>query len=129
MNVREGMSTNLLTVGCDHTLREAARLMSARNYGSAIVLDPDGEGPGIITERDLLHSLAAGQDPDRELVRDHVTRDAIVGQGGWEIEQAAEMMVKGGFRHLVVVDGQGAPEGMLSIRDVARIWLSQRAVV
>ena len=126
MNVREGMSTELLAVGVDHTLREAARRMASRQVGAAVVLDPDGEGPGIITERDILRSLADGEDPDRELVRDHLTREAVVGQAGWPIERAAEVMLSGGFRHLVVVDGGGAPEGMLSIRDVVRSWLRER---
>jgi CBS domain-containing protein len=127
MNVRDRMSTDLLAVGVDHTLREVARKMAARSVGAAVVLDPDAEGPGIITERDILRSLAAGEDPDRELVRDHLTREAIVGEGTWEVERAAETMLDGGFRHLVVVDAGGSPEGMLSIRDVVGSLLAQRA--
>src|SRR4051794_19513008 len=49
MRVRDGMSTTVLSVGPDHTLREAAALMSRRRVGAAVVLDPDGQGPGIIT--------------------------------------------------------------------------------
>ena len=128
MNVRDGMSTDLLAVGVDHTLRQVARMMAERGVGAAVVLDPDAEGPGIITERDILRSIGSGEDPDREVVRDHLTRDAIVGQGSWEIELAAETMVEGGFRHLVVVTDDGTPEGMLSIRDVVRAWLKQRSL-
>ena len=62
MQVRDGMSSVVLTVGPDHTLRQASKLMSKRNVGAAVVLDPDGEGPGIITERDILHSIALDQD-------------------------------------------------------------------
>ena len=54
MQVRDGMSSVVLTVGPGHTLREAARLMAERNVGAAVVMDPDGPGPGIITERDIL---------------------------------------------------------------------------
>ena len=59
MQVREGMSEVVLTVGPDHTLREAARYMGRRGVGAAVVMDPDAPGPGIITERDILVSLAA----------------------------------------------------------------------
>src|ERR671919_2589455 len=73
MQVRDGMSPTVLTVGPGHTLREAARLMSERKVGAAIVLDPEQPGPGIFTERDLLDSLGAGQDPDAELVGEHLS--------------------------------------------------------
>ena len=63
MQVRDGMTEMALTVGPGHTLRETARLMSARKVGAAVVIDPDAHGPGIITERDILHSIGAGHDP------------------------------------------------------------------
>jgi CBS domain-containing protein len=68
MQVREGMSPTSLTVGPGHTLREAARLMHERGVGSAIVLDPDQPGPGLLTERDLLAAIGRGLDPDSERV-------------------------------------------------------------
>ncbi len=73
MQVRDGMSEVVLTVGPGHTLREAAALMADRRVGAAVVLDPDAPGPGVITERDLLRSVGAGQDPDTELVSEHLT--------------------------------------------------------
>ena len=63
MEVRDGMSSVVLTVGPDHTLREAARAMAEREVGAAIVVDPEQPGPGIFTERDLLDSLGAGRTP------------------------------------------------------------------
>ena len=63
MQVRDGMSPTVLTVGPGHTLRAVARLMSERRVGAAVVIDPDGHGPGIITERDVLHSLGARAGP------------------------------------------------------------------
>ena len=121
MQVREGMSTVVLTVGPGHTLREAAAAMSERRVGAAVVLDPDGMGPGIITERDVLLSVAGGQDPDAEKVADHLTADLVFASPSWSLEQAAAAMVKGGFRHLVVVDA-GETAGILSVRDIVRCW-------
>ena len=65
MNVRDGMTQLVLTIGPAHTLREAARLMSKRRVGAAVVIDPELGGVGILTERDLLDSIAAGQNPDQ----------------------------------------------------------------
>src|SRR4051812_3412775 len=104
MKVRDGMSTLVLSVGPGHTLRAAARLMAERRVGAAIVLDPDGAGPGIITERDVLVSLGQGQDPDVELVCDHLTSDIVFAEPGWSLEAAAETMTRGGFRHLIVAE-------------------------
>ena len=121
MQVRDGMSPTVLTVGPAHTLREAARLMSNRKVGAAIVIDPEQPGPGIITERDLLDSLGAGQDPDQEHVGDHLSAKLTFASPEWSLEQAADAMVKGGFRHLVVVD-EGETIGVLSMRDIVRCW-------
>jgi CBS domain-containing protein len=121
MNVRDGMTQLVLTIGPEHTLREAARLMSKRRVGAAVVIDPELGGVGILTERDVLDSVAAGQDPDRELAGQHRTHDIVVASPGWTLEQAATAMVRGGFRHLVVVEGQEVT-GLLSMRDIVRCW-------
>ena len=73
MNVRDGMTRVVLSVGPAHTLREAARLMSAKRVGAAVVVDASQPGIGILTERDILDSIGAGQDPDAEMVADHRT--------------------------------------------------------
>jgi len=126
MNVRDGMTQLVLTIGPAHTLREAARLMSKRRVGAAVVIDPELGGVGILTERDLLDSIAAGQNPDQELVGQHRTHDIVVASPGWTLEQAATAMVRGGFRHLVVVEGQDVT-GLLSMRDIVRCWSASRA--
>jgi CBS domain-containing protein len=127
MQVREGMSTVVLTIGPQHTLREAARLMSDRKVGAAVVLDPDSPGPGIITERDLMESLGAGQDPDTEPVGRHLTSSLVFAAPDWSLEEAAVAMVRGGFRHLVVTEG-GDIVGVLSVRDVVRCWTDDGAI-
>ncbi len=121
MQVSEGMSTVVLTIGPGHTLRDAARAMADRKVGAAIVLDPEQPGPGILTERDVLEAIGAGQSPDTERVADHLSSDLTFAEPGWSLERAAEAMVRGGFRHLVVVDG-GETTGVLSMRDIVRCW-------
>jgi CBS domain-containing protein len=126
MQVQEGMSEVLLTVGPGHSLREAAAAMSRRRVGAAVVVDPEAQGPGVITERDILHSVGAGQDPDEERVAEHLTSDLTFAAPDWSLEHAAAAMVKGGFRHLIVVD-RGEIVGMLSMRDIVRCWTEDGA--
>ena len=121
MKVRDGMTAVVLIVGPSHTLSEAARLMSARRVGAAVVFDPEHSGIGILTERDILDSIGAGQDPDTEVVGRHRTDDLVVAAPDWTLEQAAHAMVRGNFRHLVVIDG-GEVAGLLSMRDIVRSW-------
>jgi CBS domain-containing protein len=128
MKVRDGMTPVVLTIGPAHTLREAARMMSARRVGAAVVSDPDHSGVGIITERDVLDSVGAGQDPDGELVAAHRTDHLVVASPEWTLDQAAAAMVAGNFRHLVVIEGTEVA-GLLSMRDIVRCWHAAAAAV
>src|SRR5689334_23972995 len=125
MLVRDAMSTVVLTVGPAHTLRQAATLMSARRVGSAVVLDPDAGGIGILTERDILNSVGLGQNPDKERAHAHTTTDVVFAAPTWTLEQAARAMAHGGFRHLVVLD-RGEVAGIVSVRDIIRCWAPAR---
>jgi CBS domain-containing protein len=126
VKVRDAMTTAVLSIGPAHTLREAARLMSAHRVGAAVVVDHDQSGIGILTERDVLDSVGSGQDPDTELVAAHRTGDVVFAAPDWTLQQAAQVMVGGGFRHLVVVD-QGEVAGLVSMRDIVRSWSGSAA--
>ncbi len=121
MKVEDGMSVQVLIIGPAHTLREAARMMAARQIGAAVVVNPDHAGVGILTERDILLSVAAGKSPDTETAGDHCTQDVVFAARHWTLQDAAATMVRGGFRHLVVVEGQDVV-GLLSMRDIVRCW-------
>lgn len=127
MQVRDGMSSVVLTVGPGHTLRDAARLMAERGVGAAVIMDPDAPGAGIFTERDLLDSIGAGQDPDSERVSDHLTSSLVYAAPDWSLEEAAVAMIRGGFRHLVVLEG-GQVTGVVSMRDIVRCWTEDGAI-
>jgi CBS domain-containing protein len=126
MKVRVGMSNVVLTINPGHTLRDAARAMAERRVGAAVVIDPEQPGPGIITERDVLNAVGAGENPDTELVADHLSSDLTFASPDWSLERAAEAMVRGGFRHMIVVDG-GELVGVVSMRDIVRCWVSDGA--
>ena len=121
MLVREGKNQTVVTVGPGHTLREAARRMTRANVGSTVVLDPDGMGPGIFTERDLLRACGAGEDLDVEVVSDHMTQPLEYAAADWSLERAADEMVHAHFRHVIVLEGSEVV-GILSMRDIVRCW-------
>src|SRR5215212_11405065 len=126
MEVRSGMTSSVVSVAPGVTLHDAARSMAERNVGAAVVIDPEQPGPGIITERDLLQSVGRGEDPNVELVQNHLSAKLTFASPDWSLERAAEAMVRGGFRHLVVVEG-GETIGVLSMRDIVRCWTGSGA--
>lgn len=126
MLVREGMSEVVLTVGPTHTLRAAARMMAERGTGAALVSHDETPVPGIVTERDVLLSIGAGEDPDSELVANHMSDSVIVASPDWSLERAASEMSRRGIRHLVVYDNSELV-GVLSMRDIVRVWTSDGA--
>jgi CBS domain-containing protein len=121
VNVRDAMTEDVLTITPGRSLRDVARFLSEHKVGAAVIMDPEQPGPGIVTERDLVRSLGAGQDPDRELVSDHLTSNAVFAEPDWPLEDAADAMARGGFRHLVVVS-DGEVQGIISMRDIIHVW-------
>ena len=126
MEVREGMSKVVLTIGPGHTLREAARLMTEKSVGAGVVIDEEYPGPRVISERDILNSLGRGEDPDKERVGDHTSDTLICAAPDWSLERAAMEMSNRHIRHLVVVES-GELVGILSMRDIVRVWTSEGA--
>ena len=100
--------------------------MTRADVGAAVVIDPEGMGPGILTERDILHACGSGDDLDNELVRDHLTQRLTYAAADWSLERAAEEMVRARFRHVVVLDGSEVV-GILSMRDIVRCWTESGA--
>jgi signal-transduction protein with cAMP-binding, CBS, and nucleotidyltransferase domain len=126
MQVKQGMSEVVLTVGPGHSLRDAASRMVEKNTGAAIVIDEESPAPRIITERDILHSVGNGQDPDAERVGDHMSDSVIAAAPDWSLERAATEMSRRGIRHLVVYEGPDLV-GVLSMRDIVRVWTTEGA--
>ena len=125
-DVASAMSTEVLSVGPGHTLRQVAAIMASAKVGSAVVHDTDGAGVGIITERDILRSVAANQDLDAETAGDHQTSEVVFASPTWSLLEAADAMKRGGFRHLVVLDN-GEVAGIISVRDIVKVWAQDKA--
>ena len=126
MQVREGMSETVLTIGPRHTLRDAAEAMCRRNVGAAVVLDPEAQGPGVITERDILRAVGCGRGPGSGAGGRSPDRGPDLRLAGLVARAGGGRDGKGRFRHLVVVDG-GELAGILSMRDIVRCWTQDGA--
>jgi CBS domain-containing protein len=117
--VGEVMSQSLVTLDESATLTQAAEAMTARRVGSALVVRED-RLVGIITERDVLRAVAGGEVGGT--VAQWMTRHPETADTDESAQQAAVVMIHGGFRHLPVLDG-GKPVGIVSIRDLMRVAL------
>jgi len=115
------MTENVFTITPGRSLREAAAFMTEHNVGAAVIVDPEEPGPGIVTERDVVRSLGAGEDPDKETIGNHLSARATFADAEWSLEDAADTMAKGGFRHLVVIN-DGELVGIISMRDIIEVW-------
>jgi CBS domain-containing protein len=121
---RDHMSRNLLTVAPGEPLTAVAQRMVDRDVGAVLVTD-GSRLTGILTERDVLRAVAAGIQDDT-VVSDWMTRDPETMGPDDTTQQAAVLMIHGGFRHLPLVDGEDVV-GMLSIRDLMRVVLDNAA--
>jgi CBS domain-containing protein len=103
------------------TIDDAAGTMWDLNIGSVIVVDTEGRMSGIITERDILFAVTkslVGKDIPATSIMSKTSLMASPNEG---IVTAVDRMIKGGVRHLPVVDKDRKPLGMVSMRDAMGI--------
>jgi CBS domain-containing protein len=122
--LKEIMTSDVFTIERDATVADVASSMLKRRLGSAIVMDGSWVS-GIFTERDVVRAAASGKDLSSSRVSDWMTSDPVTVEGGLEAEEAAELMMANGFRHLPVVEGQTLV-GIVSLRDVLRTRIRRR---
>ncbi len=107
------------TVSLGATCAEAIQLMLDRRVGAVCILDGEGKPAGIFTERDVLRKLAlSGLDPRQLLVRDYMTSNLDMATLGTTPGEAFGAMIHTHYRHLPVVNEDGALLGILSIRNL-----------
>jgi CBS domain-containing protein len=107
---------NFITVAPEDTLGEVAERMTRENVGAVIVKDY-GRLIGILTERDMLRAMAARVHTSDARVRQWMTSDPITASADMDLDDAAQVMLDNGFRHLPVLEG-GTVIGVVSLRRV-----------
>ena len=114
--VRDLMSSRVVTTTPEAAVAEAAAAMVEAGVGSAVVMQGSFLA-GIVTERDVLRAAASGEDLRRSMVSEWMTADPQAAGPDASAEDAAQIMLLNGFRHLPVVDGR-AVCGIVTLRDL-----------
>lgn len=108
-----------LAVSSKTTVRDAIAHMIEEKVGCMLVVD-NGQLAGIFTERDVLYRIADNLSALDAPVRDYMTVGPQTITSQDSIAYALQQMDSGGYRHMPIVDAQGKPVGIISVRDILR---------
>ena len=122
--LRDIMTTKVLTTSAARSVAEVTAMMVKARVGSAVVLQGSWLA-GILTERDVLRAAASRSDLTTSPVSQWMTRDPVTATPDTTAEEAAQLMLRNGFRHLPVVEGRSLT-GVVSIRDVLASGIRRR---
>ena len=118
MQLRQIMTSGVVTAALDADVFRVAQLMRDHNVGSVVLCDPEGEPVAMITDRDLAIRALAEDRPGSEPAREHASRPLVTGEPEMDLEEAAALMVQHRIRRLPVVDGDELT-GIVTLDDIA----------
>lgn len=117
--VGEIMSEQLETINFSNTAQESAIKMLDRNVSSLVVLDDNGRAIGIITERDLVRRVCTREVPSNSVNVENVISSPVkTVSPEISIDEVADVMVSNKVRHIVIVDNNQKPVGIISATDI-----------
>ncbi len=116
--LKEIMTGQVFTTTSDTSVAQVAASMLKGRFGSAVVMDGSWLS-GIFTERDVLRAAASGSDLTSSAVSEWMTNDPVTADADMDVDEATEIMMSRGFRHLPVVEGKTLI-GIVSLRDILR---------
>ena len=125
LTLRDLMTSRLVAASPDESVADAAEAMVRQRVGSALIMQGRFLA-GILTERDVLRAAASGNDLTTSPVSAWMTKDPEQASPDTTVEDAAQLMLLHGFRHLPVLDGREVC-GVVSLRDVAAARISRPA--
>jgi CBS domain-containing protein len=117
MQLTDVMATDVVSVRPDTSVGDAAHVMVGSDVGAALVLEEAGELVGVFTERDVMRCYSERVDPQTP-VEARMTRDVRTAAPATDLAEAMAVMIEGRFRHLPVVNEDGRPVGLVSMRDL-----------
>jgi len=118
VQLREIMTSGVITAAPDSSAAEVAQQMRDRNVGSVVIVDPEGSPAAMVTDRDLALRVLADESDPAGAVGDHVSRPLVTGHPEMDLEEAAALMVQHRIRRLPVVDGEELA-GIVTLDDIA----------
>lgn len=119
MRVEHVVTRPLITLPSGSTILQAAKLMVKESIGLLVIRDPLDETKvaGVISERDIINSIALGESPATEVDRIS-TKNVITVNAASDVAEAAKAMNRHHIRHVVVLDDHGKVMGVVSMRDL-----------
>ena len=115
--LRSALRRGPITLPQTSTVRQVLELMKSRRIGSVVLLDDKGCPAGIFTQTDVLDRVAlAGQSLERP-VDEVMTKAPASLPASAALSEAAQLMARRGFRHLLVLEGEMLA-GVISERDL-----------
>lgn len=118
MQLREIMTSGVVTAGAGTDLVRVAQLMRDHAVGSVVICDSEGEPAAMVTDRDLTVRALAEERPPAEPVAEHASRPLITGEPDMDLEEAAALMVRHRIRRLPVLEGTSLV-GIVTLDDIA----------
>ena len=118
MQLREIMTSGVITARLDDDVLRVAQLMRDRNVGSVVICDPEGGPVAMVTDRDLTIRTLAEERPRSEPIREHSSRPLVTGEPDMDLEEAAALMVTHRVRRLPIVE-DGSLVGIVTLDDIA----------
>lgn len=121
MKTKDLMQVPPVTVGEDATIEEVAEIMWNKSIGSAIIVNGVGAMEGIVTERDIIFAVTKSLTGKGIPISSIMSRTSLVASPNEDLTTTIDRMIKAGVRHLPVLDKEGTPVGMISMRDALNI--------
>ena len=119
MKISEIMTKAAVTDSAEDTLAEACDKMRHAQTSSMLIMD-DERLVGIVTERDVVKTIAKGLDPKETRLKDIMTTDIVTIGPMTTLKEAANIMATKWIRHLPIVEGSRVV-GMISQRDLTGV--------
>ena len=110
------MSRRFVSAAPEDTLGELAERLAEADAGSALVVE-FGRLTGILTSRDIVRAVAGRVHPSEARVREWMSAAPVSAAPDLPADEAARLMVKGGFHHLPVTEDE-RPVGVVGLRAV-----------
>jgi len=125
-HILQGKGRDVVAIASNATVCDAAKLLTEKRIGALVVRDKNGTLIGIISERDLVRAISKGGAPAfGELVSEHMTPNPETCAECDTVEMVMEVMTRGRFRHVPVLDGDMRLCGMISIGDVVKTRIAE----
>jgi CBS domain-containing protein len=119
MQLREIMTSSVVTAGADADVLSVAQLMRDRSIGSVVICDTEGEPAAMVTDRDLTVRALADERSPSEPIADHCSKPLVTGAPEMDLEEAAALMVRHRIRRLPVLDDDNGLVGIVTLDDIA----------